>query len=78
VSSVELVAVVSNAGGLGSYGANSLPLSEIETIAAGIRALTNHPFAINLWINPPPEPPPNADVMNRALECFARTTANLV
>jgi hypothetical protein len=39
VSSVELVAVVSNAGGLGSYGANSLPLSEIETIAAGIPAL---------------------------------------
>jgi len=45
------VAAVSNAGGLGSYGAHILSPEEITGTAAAIRALTPHPFALNLWVS---------------------------
>src|SRR5882672_7735591 len=64
VSSAQLVAAVSNAGGLGSYGANTLPPGEIKEIAADIRARTNKPFAINLWVGQGAEPRPS----NKELE----------
>jgi len=50
-SSAKLVSTVSNAGGLGSYGAYHLQPEEIEEINAGIKTLTNKPYAINLWVN---------------------------
>lgn len=49
-SSVELVSSVSNAGGLGSYGLYGLTAKRITAIAAEIRALTDRPFALNLWL----------------------------
>ena len=49
-STPELVAAVSNAGGMGSFGAYHLPPDEILRIAAEIRRLTDKPFALNLWI----------------------------
>jgi nitronate monooxygenase len=49
-STPELVAAVSNAGGMGSFGAYHLPPDEILRIAADIRRLTDKPFALNLWI----------------------------
>lgn len=51
ISSPELVAEVSNAGGLGGYGAYQLAPHEIEEINAKIRLKTNKPYAINLWVN---------------------------
>ncbi|MBS1755097.1 MAG: nitronate monooxygenase [Ferruginibacter sp.] len=51
LSSVELVAAVSNAGGLGGYGAYQLQPGEIEELIADIRKKTNQPFNINLWVN---------------------------
>ncbi len=48
-STPELVAAVSNAGGLGSLGAAYLTPAEITQAVARIRDLTDQPFAINLF-----------------------------
>ena len=50
-SSARLVAAVSNAGGLGSYGANHLSGDTIRSVVKDIRSLTKAPFAINLWVS---------------------------
>jgi nitronate monooxygenase len=50
MSSVELTAAVSNAGGLGSYGLYGYSAERIAQTAAGLRAATDRPFALNLWI----------------------------
>lgn len=48
-STPALVAAVCNAGGLGSYGAAYLPRGKVREVIHGIRALTDKPFAINLF-----------------------------
>ena len=55
LSTIQLTAVVSNAGGLGSFGAHHLPPTEIKETVAAIRGLTARPFAMNLWIPLPGE-----------------------
>ena len=50
LSSVDLVTAVSEAGGLGSFGAHHLDGAGIRDIAAQIRARTQRSFALNLWI----------------------------
>jgi nitronate monooxygenase len=50
-STALLAATVSNAGGLGSYGANDQGPVEITKIAAEIRKLTDKPFGMNLWVS---------------------------
>ncbi len=50
-SSQRLTAAVSNFGGLGSFGAHGLDPSAIREVIAEIRALTNKPFAMNLWVS---------------------------
>ena len=52
-STSELVAAVSNAGGLGSFGAHHLAPDSILETAAAIRAQTSRPFALNLWASRP-------------------------
>jgi len=49
-STPELVAAVSNAGGLGSLGCYHLEPAAILRAAADIRRLTDGPFNLNLWI----------------------------
>lgn len=51
LSSVKLAATVSNAGGLGSFGAHYLDGAGITRIATELRAATDKPFALNLWIS---------------------------
>lgn len=51
LSTALLAATVSNLGGLGSYGAHQLSGDEIGRVAADIRARTDRPFALNLWIS---------------------------
>ncbi|MBL0740626.1 NAD(P)H-dependent flavin oxidoreductase [Chryseolinea lacunae] len=51
LSSVELVATVSNAGGLGGYGAYTLSPQEIIAVDKQIKAATNKPYNINLWVS---------------------------
>lgn len=50
LSTIELTAVVSNLGGLGSFGAHHLDGDGIEGIATAIRAKTDKAFALNLWV----------------------------
>ncbi|AWN73656.1 nitronate monooxygenase [Legionella anisa] len=46
----ELIAAVSNSGGLGSLGAGYMTPAEIRHALKTIRKLTNKPFAVNLFI----------------------------
>ncbi|MBP6862160.1 MAG: nitronate monooxygenase [Neisseriaceae bacterium] len=50
----ELVAAVTNAGGLGTLAASFLNPEQMVAAATAIRALTSGPFAINLFILPEP------------------------
>src|SRR5580698_11277285 len=51
LSTVELVSAVSNAGGLGGYGAYTLSPQEIIAVDQKIKAATNKPYNINLWVS---------------------------
>jgi nitronate monooxygenase len=51
LSSVELVSAVSNAGGLGGYGAYTLSPQEIIQVDQQIKVATNKPYNINLWVS---------------------------
>ncbi|AEW03043.1 2-nitropropane dioxygenase [Niastella koreensis] len=51
LSSVELVATVSNAGGLGGYGAYTMSPQEIYDIDRQIKAATSKPYNLNLWVS---------------------------
>jgi nitronate monooxygenase len=51
LSTVELVASVSNQGGLGGYGAYTLPGAEIYEVNRRIKAATNKPYNLNLWVS---------------------------
>ena len=53
----ELVAAVSEAGGLGCIGAAYLTPSQISERARAVRARTSRPFGINLFAPLPPPPP---------------------
>lgn len=50
-STPELVAAVSNAGGLGSFGAYTLSPEEILEADKAVQAKTDRPYNINLWVN---------------------------
>jgi nitronate monooxygenase len=50
-STPQLAAAVSNAGGLGAYGAYTLSPGEIAEACKKIRALTDKPFNLNLWVS---------------------------
>jgi len=51
LSSIQLVATVSNAGGLGGYGGYTLTPQEIVEVDQQIKAATNKPYNINLWVS---------------------------
>jgi len=50
-STVELLAAVSNAGGLGGYGAYTLSPQEIVEVNDKIKASTDKPYNINIWVS---------------------------
>lgn len=50
LSSVELTAAVSDAGGLGSYGLYGYSADRISDTVAALRSATSRPFAVNLWL----------------------------
>jgi nitronate monooxygenase len=67
-STPELVAAVSNAGGLGSLGAAYLKPDEITETIRRIKSLTSKPFGVNLFCgawntDPPADPHPMLDVL---------------
>ena len=51
LSSPQLAAAVSNAGGLGSFGAQGMTPDAIRAAVADIRSRTGAPFAVNLWVS---------------------------
>ena len=51
LSSVRLAAVVSDAGGLGSFGLQGMSPSAIKDTIADLRRATSRPFAVNLWVS---------------------------
>ena len=50
MSSVELTAAVSEAGGLGSFGLYGLSADRIRAVGEDLRHRTSRPFALNLWL----------------------------
>lgn len=67
----ELVAAVSNSGGLGSVGAGYLSPAQLRAEIKTIRQLTERPFAVNLFI---PEPatvtPAELEATNRLMQPY--------
>ncbi|MBD0257853.1 MAG: nitronate monooxygenase [Cytophagales bacterium] len=51
LSTVELTATMSNLGGLGGYGAYGLSPQEIYEVDKQIRAATDKPYNLNLWVS---------------------------
>lgn len=72
LSSPDLVAAVSEAGGLGSYGLYGYDGARIRETAAAIRQRTAAPFALNIWLPTGDEAPPDDshDAHARALRPF--------
>lgn len=56
VSTPQLVAAVSEAGGLGSLACGTMEPEQIEAAIREVRALTSRPFAVNLFVTPQPQP----------------------
>jgi nitronate monooxygenase len=50
ITTPQLVAAVSNAGGLGSLAAGYLEPEQTRAVIAAVRALTDKPFAVNLFV----------------------------
>lgn len=51
LSSTDLLVTVSEAGGLGSFGIHHLAPDRIRELGASIRARTQKPYALNLWVS---------------------------
>lgn len=62
MSSVGIAALVSDAGGLGSFGLFGYEPDRIADTAARLRTATDRPFALNLWVPSPDEARPGLDV----------------
>lgn len=60
LSSIELTAAVSSAGGLGSYGLYGYDAARIADVITRIRQQTDRPFAVNLWLPTGDEVTPDA------------------
>ncbi|MDQ0642667.1 NAD(P)H-dependent flavin oxidoreductase [Microbacterium murale] len=72
LSSIALTAAVSDAGGLGGYGLYGYGGERIRSTAAALRATTDQPFALNIWLptGDEVEPGPQHTVFAQALEPF--------
>ncbi len=51
LSTIALAAIVSQLGGLGSFGAHMLAPAQIGPLVSDLRAHTDRPFAVNLWVS---------------------------
>ncbi|HET8928653.1 MAG TPA: nitronate monooxygenase [Microbacterium sp.] len=77
MSSIALTAGVSEAGGLGSYGLYGYDPERIAQTAAQLRAATDRPFALNLWVPVGDEVGPDEVDLTAALEIVAPLYAEL-
>ena len=74
-SSPEMAVAVSQAGGLGALGAGALAPADIEPAVAALRAATDRPFGVNLFINPVATL--GADIIDASLQRLAPWYAEL-
>lgn len=58
VSTPEMAAAVSNAGALGSISVGATDAARARTMIAGVRALTDRPFNVNVFVHETPRPDP--------------------
>lgn len=72
LSSIALLAAVSNAGGLGSFGVHYMASEEIVALATDIRQQTDKPFNLNLWVKDEDE-----EGLSLSHAAFERTYASL-
>ncbi|WP_226531320.1 NAD(P)H-dependent flavin oxidoreductase [Microbacterium paraoxydans] len=72
LSSTTLTAAVSEAGGLGSFGLYGYDGDRIRSTGAALRAATDRPFAVNIWLptGDETEPNPQHTVFAQALQPF--------
>lgn len=70
-SSIELTATVSNGGGLGSYGLYGYDGARIEQTVVALRAATDRPFALNVWLPTGDEVRPDVVDLAPYLEALA-------
>ncbi|MFK4837789.1 NAD(P)H-dependent flavin oxidoreductase, partial [Microbacterium sp. ZW T2_14] len=71
LSSVELTAAVSEAGGLGSYGLYGYSADRISDTLAALHSATSRPFAVNLWLPTGDEVTPSEVDLAPAIEATA-------
>jgi nitronate monooxygenase len=74
VAGPELVAAVSEAGGLGVLGGFTLEPDELRRQIRAVKELTRKPFGVNLWTHPAvttPGPRPRADAATMGAVCAA-------
>lgn len=77
MSSIALTAAVSAAGGLGSYGLYGYDATRIAETARALRATTDRPFALNLWVPAGDEARPGDVDADAALAVVAPLYAEL-
>jgi nitronate monooxygenase len=70
-STPDLVAAVSNAGGLGSFGLGYLAPAAVREALRAARAKTSRPFCANLFAPEPPRAAPTAEEVARAQAALA-------
>ncbi len=58
VATPELAAAVSNAGALGSIAVGATDATGARTLIARVRAITDRPFNVNVFVHAPPQPDP--------------------
>lgn len=56
ISRIALTAAVSEAGGLGSFGAHHLSPQDLDATIGQLQSATDQPFAVNLWVPLPDQP----------------------
>jgi nitronate monooxygenase len=71
LSSIELTAAVSDAGGLGSYGLYGYSADRISDTIAALHSATSRPFAVNLWLPTGDEITPGEVDLGPAIEAVA-------
>jgi nitronate monooxygenase len=59
VAGPDLVAEVSRAGALGILAGLNVPPDDLRAMIRRVRALTDRPFGVNLWLHPAVEAPPD-------------------
>ena len=66
VSTPEMAAAVSNAGGLGSIGAGAVDADATRRLIAAVRARTERPFQVNVFCHKPAVADAVVEVVDRA------------